>query len=109
MNACACMGPQGNDPVCPCAMRAMGKEPSNQWTPEEIQRLHNVLSDIFGWDKLRVGDRVLVKQTAGFHKGAKGVIQYIEPSGKCWVRRDHASSDVWYAPEELEKITEETQ
>ena len=51
MSACACMGPQGNDPVCPCAMRAMGKEPSNQWTQEEIDKLHKVLGEIFGWDK----------------------------------------------------------
>ena len=23
MTACACMGPQGDDPVCPCQMRAV--------------------------------------------------------------------------------------
>jgi len=51
MSACACMGPQGNDPVCPCRMRALGKEPSNQWTQEEKDRLNKVLGEIFGWDK----------------------------------------------------------
>lgn len=47
MTVCACMGPQGKDPVCPCRMRAMGKEPSNQWTEEDKQRLANVLKGIF--------------------------------------------------------------
>ena len=39
MIACACMGPQGNDPVCPCKMRALGKEPTGAWTPEEVEQL----------------------------------------------------------------------
>lgn len=47
MTVCACMGPQGSDPVCPCRMRAMGKEPSNQWTEEDRYRLTEVLKDIF--------------------------------------------------------------
>lgn len=48
-----------------------------------------------------VGDRVQATDEAGFHKGAKGVITYIEPTGKCWVRRDGASSDIWYDKGEL--------
>lgn len=48
-----------------------------------------------------VGDRVQATETAGFHKGAKGTIVYIEPTGKCWVRRDGASSDIWYDKGEL--------
>ena len=49
--ACACMGPQGNDPVCPCRMRAMGKEPYNIWTPEKIAELKKVLDEVYGWKK----------------------------------------------------------
>ena len=30
MNACACMGPQGSDPVCPCRMKS-GDIPGQQW------------------------------------------------------------------------------
>jgi hypothetical protein len=52
----------------------------------------------------RVGDRVQVKQTAGFHKGATGVIDFIEPLGKVWVTRDGAGSPVYYHNEELELI-----
>ena len=47
MTVCACMGPQGSDPVCPCRMRAMGKQPSNQWTEEDRYRLTETLKDIF--------------------------------------------------------------
>lgn len=57
---------------------------------------------------LQVGDRVRVKETAGFNRGATGVIQFIEPSGeKVWVLRDRSTSPVWYAPIELELIEEE--
>lgn len=30
MSACACMGPQGSDPVCPCRMKS-GDIPGQQW------------------------------------------------------------------------------
>jgi hypothetical protein len=50
----------------------------------------------------RVGGRV--KVIAGFNVGAKGTVNYIEPSGKLWVRRDGASSDVFYMPEEVKVI-----
>ena len=51
------------------------------------------------------GDRVKVKQTAGFHKGASGVVEFVEPSGeKIWVTRDGASRPVFYYGEELEAI-----
>lgn len=53
LSACACMGPQGNDPVCPCRMRAAGKEPSNQWTQEDKDRLNKVLGEIFGWKDVK--------------------------------------------------------
>lgn len=62
---------------------------------------------------LRVGDRVKVKMTAGFHQGATGEITFIEPRGRCWVTRDNSGSPVYYDDDELEliwrrpKLTEE--
>lgn len=50
------------------------------------------------------GDRVQVKQTAGFHKGAVGEIDYIDPSGKVWVIRDGAKTPVYYHRDELDLI-----
>jgi len=52
---------------------------------------------------LKVGDRVEVIK--GFSVGAHGVIKYIEPTGRMWVLRDRASSDVFYMPEEVVKET----
>ena len=43
------MGPQGNDPVCPCQMKNRGLEPHNNWTPEKIKELHEALSSCFNW------------------------------------------------------------
>jgi len=58
--------------------------------------------------QLQIGDRVRVTKNGGFHRGAEGVIQFIEPSGeKVWVLRDHSTTPVWYAPIELELIEEE--
>ena len=46
---CACMGPQGNDPMCPCAMIQAGLEPFNPWTPEKKEELNRVLSHVFNF------------------------------------------------------------
>lgn len=49
------------------------------------------------------GDRVAVKYTAGFHKGAHGVIEFVEPTyTRIWVLRDGSSTPVYYSPDELE-------
>lgn len=45
------------------------------------------------------GDRVQVIE--GFNVGAHGVVEFVEPSGKVWVLRDHASKPVFYHPHEL--------
>lgn len=50
------------------------------------------------------GDRVEVNQHSGFNKGAKGVVEFVEPSGKVWVLRDGAGSEVFFYPEELDLI-----
>lgn len=55
----------------------------------------------FGIDDtlIKVGDRI--KVIAGFNVGAKATVNYIEPTGKLWVCRDGANSDVFYYPEEV--------
>jgi len=56
--------------------------------------------------KFVAGTRVLVKHTAGFHKGARGIVQYSAPDGNIWVLRYGASEAVWYKADEL-KFDEE--
>jgi len=60
---------------------------------------------------MKIGDRVRASKTAGFHKGARGVI--VEPptgqrdktlDNQVWVLRDGASSPVWYGKSELELL-----
>ena len=54
-------------------------------------------------DLMKRGDRVRVVQTAGFHAGAHGIIEFVEPAyTRIWVLRDGASSPVYYSPSELE-------
>lgn len=52
--------------------------------------------------KFEVGDRVKGSPTCGFHAGFRGEVKYIEPNGRLWVRRDGASSDVYYHNHEVE-------
>lgn len=54
--------------------------------------------------KYEVGDRVKGSPTCGFHAGFTGVVKYVEPNGTLWVRRDGASSDVFYKPHEVEHV-----
>lgn len=55
--------------------------------------------------RLKVGDHVRVNSIAGFHRGARGVVQFVEPSyDNIWVLRDGASSPVSYHPSELDII-----
>ena len=53
-------------------------------------------------DHIVVGSRV--KVIAGFNVGARGTVRYIEPTGRLWVRRDNAGSDVFYHPEEVVEL-----
>ena len=46
---CACMGPQGDDPHCPCEMRQKGLEPTDPWTPEKVAELKEALRNMFEW------------------------------------------------------------
>jgi len=51
MNPCACMGPIGNDPECPCRMRAKGLTPTPIWTPEAKAELKAAFEEIFNLEK----------------------------------------------------------
>ena len=55
-NLCACMGPQGNDPYCPCTMVNMGLEPSFKWEDEDKQRLEAALKTMFAEMNLSISD-----------------------------------------------------
>jgi hypothetical protein len=45
---CACMGPQGDDPVCPCEMLREGKQPSyGLWTKTDVEAMNNAVGQIF--------------------------------------------------------------
>lgn len=47
----------------------------------------------------------VVQVIAGFNVGARGVVEFVEPSGqKIWVLRNGASTPVFYHPDELIKI-----
>lgn len=48
------------------------------------------------------GDPVRVLPHSGFNCGATGIVSYHAPDGHVWVRRDGATSDVFFYPHELE-------
>jgi hypothetical protein len=53
LHACACMGPIGTDPYCPCVMEQHGLVPSSTWTEEERAALNKALNEMFGWKDLK--------------------------------------------------------
>lgn len=57
-----------------------------------------------GYQPIKIGSRV--KVISGFNIGSMATVNYIEPSGKLWVRRDGAGSDVFYHPEEVVEVEE---
>lgn len=50
-NMCACMGPIGDDPMCPCAMRNAGLTPTEIWTPEKKAEFEAVMAKMFNWEE----------------------------------------------------------
>lgn len=54
--------------------------------------------------KITKGCRVKVTNNSGFHKGATGLVEFIEPceDGKIWVLHDGADKPCWFRLEELE-------
>jgi transcription antitermination factor NusG len=69
-----------------------------------IQEIKFFVKEHFGAEStlIKVGSRV--KVVSGFNVGAKGTVSYIEPSGRMWVMRDGASTDVFYTPDEVVRI-----
>ena len=69
-----------------------------------FERLMSKYNEHFGVDdkSIKVGSRV--KVVSGFNVGAKGTVSYIEPTGRMWVMRDGASTDVFYTPDEVVRI-----
>jgi hypothetical protein len=54
-------------------------------------------------DWLAPGIRVRVNQTSGFHRGARGVVVFVEPTGiRAWVLRDGDSSAKYFWRTELD-------
>ena len=48
---CACMGPQGDDPYCPCTMKEKGLKSSAEWTEDDRARLNKALIEVFAQNK----------------------------------------------------------
>ena len=67
----------------------------------EPYKANELIKEHFGVEdnSIKVGSRI--KVVSKFNVGARGTVNYIEPSGKLWVRRDGASSDVSYYPTEV--------
>ena len=61
-------------------------------------KLHFEISD----PVIQIGSRVRV--LSGFGVKANGTVNYIEPSGKLWVRHDGATSDVFYRLNEVKVL-----
>ena len=67
----------------------------------EPYKANELIKEHFGVEdnSIKVGSRI--KVVSKFNVGARGTVNYIEPTGKLWVRRDGASSDVSYYPTEV--------
>ena len=72
----------------------------------EPYKANELIKEHFGVEdnSIKVGSRI--KVVSKFNVGARGTVNYIEPSGKLWVRRDGASSDVSYYPTEVIGVEE---
>lgn len=63
-----------------------------------LMKVHAAMTDRY--ETLRRGHTV--KVVAGFNVGARGIVEFVEPSGeKIWVLHDGASTPVFYHPKEL--------
>jgi transcription antitermination factor NusG len=71
------------------------------WSREQIKQHFGIKSTS---TSIKVGSRV--KVVSGFNVGAKGTVSYIEPTGRMWVMRDGASTDVFYTHDEVVRIEE---
>jgi hypothetical protein len=55
---------------------------------------------------MEVGSRILINDDSGFSRGHKGTIQFVEPLGKVWVRRDRSCCNMFFYPYELDLIND---
>ena len=85
---------------CCVALNPMLRDMISRGQAYDLIKQHFRVED----NSIKVGSRI--KVISGFNVGAKGTVSYIEPTGKLWVRRDGASSDVFYHPEELIGVEE---
>jgi hypothetical protein len=65
-------------------------------------KLFDVGTRVLASKRVPIGTRVIVNQSSGFHKGARGVVKFQEPLGRVWVERDNSGSDMWFYPYELD-------
>lgn len=85
------------------------QEDNRQELLDRISLLEAKLEEKIESDKQDVvvfkrGDRVRVNETSGFNKGAEGVVEFVEPSGRTWVLREGSSGPVFFYPSELDLI-----
>ena len=90
---------------CALVAKTLPHTPERHWVTDSVTYIpvhceQNILKH-FGVEdnSIKVGSRI--KVVSKFNVGARGTVNYIEPSGKLWVRRDGASSDVSYYPTEV--------
>jgi hypothetical protein len=71
INVCACMGPQGNDPECPCKMKELGLQ-SSVWTQEQIDIINQEAKEMLSKIKQsRFSDKGYSESTKEKYEAAK--------------------------------------
>lgn len=68
-----------------------------------IERMEEAKPRPYG-RRFKTGQRVMVNDGSGFHRGAFGRVEFQEPTheGRVWVLRDGASSAAYFHPWELD-------
>ena len=92
---------------CMACSTWVGKMNTNSCEPiHTAHAINQRIKRLFGVkdNSIKVGSRV--KVVSGFNVGAKGTVSYIEPTGRMWVMRNGASTDVFYMPDEVMEIEE---
>ena len=77
-NICACMEPQGNDSVCPCAMRRQGLQPHDGWTTEKIEEFKKALSKLYNWKDVNNESNSLEQRYVPFLRQSQSSIKIKE-------------------------------
>lgn len=70
-----------------------------------IEVASQVMNHAKGLMSFSRGVRVQVNSSAGFSRGSKGTIEFVEPNGvRIWVTRDMSNSQAYFHPSELDII-----